>query len=193
MEGFVYHSDRRQGLTGIVPTSSLSDRPRHVHATTNLDIAALYLSGLGGDFSCTLGRLGEQGPLFIVERFKGAFDFRYNSKGSIYTLSGMNFRLRGNDGWKKRAISDRPTRVLAEKKVDNSVIYLRELAGEGAIRIYSYPCRPDGIPGDDSDLIDEAVRWAQEVGTTRVLGIARQFQPRLVERIESAFLKARVI
>jgi len=46
----------------------------------------------GGDFTCAVGRDPNTDKPYICERFKGAFDLRYDGvKGSIYVLPGENF------------------------------------------------------------------------------------------------------
>ncbi|MCL0099232.1 hypothetical protein M1O16_05320, partial [Dehalococcoidia bacterium] len=53
-------------------------------------MAALFLSGKGGDLTCAVGRDGD--IPYVCERFVGAFDYRYaNVSGSIYVLPSETF------------------------------------------------------------------------------------------------------
>jgi len=80
---FVYHSSPKQHIKIFEPNVSTHGKS-WVYATKDKVMSLLFISGIGGDFTCQVGRDPETGRPYICERFKGAFDFRYKGKeGSV--------------------------------------------------------------------------------------------------------------
>ena len=176
----VYHASPDTGLKRLEPRESTHRRP-WVYAALDLALAATQLSGKGGDFICGTGRVGD-GPIFICERFPGAFDHRYGDRsGSIYVLPGSTFE-RGRTTFSEEVVSESPVDVLRDIEVPNVEEYLLMLAREDRLIIYDYPDRPHGIPNDDQDLVDRGIMWARRPASS-LMEYVREHHPHLEARI----------
>jgi hypothetical protein len=181
----VYHSSKIQGLKKIIPHKSTHGES-WIYATWDIVMSAAFLGGLGGDFTCAVGRDPETGKPFICERFKGAFELRYgNVKGSIYLLPGEKF-IAGKTQWEEEVVCDEPVTPLSEIKIANAKEYLLQLARENKLIIKYYPEKIAGIPEDDEDLVYRAVIWIREFGEKRVLEQVRRYHPNLIDRVLQA-------
>lgn len=58
--------------------------------------------------------------------------------------------------WQPEVISFFDEPVLEEIEIENVLEKLRIFQNEGRLKIYDYPNRPDNIPMDNSDLIENA-------------------------------------
>jgi len=179
----VYHASSTQGLRVIEPRAGTHGT--WVYATKDAGMASLFISGVGGDFTCQIGRDPATDRPYVCERFKGAFEHRYLARqGSIYVLPGGSF-LSGMTPWPEEVVSADSVRVIEETVVDDASTYLWELAGRGEIIICRYPERIDDIPPDDQDLVEKAVLWAKRHGLT-VLDRFAEYHPQLVDRVRQA-------
>jgi len=152
----VYHASRHRGLRRLVPRPSTHGQP-WVYACKDRVMAALFLSGAGGDLTCAVGREEETGLPYVCERFSGAFEHRYaGAQGSIYELRAEPF-LEGKTSWEEEVVSPTAVSPLDEIEIDDAATYIRGLQDEGRMPIYLYPSRPRGIPDDDEDLVMQGI------------------------------------
>ncbi len=153
-------------------------------------MAALFLSGVGGDLTCAVGREEGTGPSFVCERFAGAFELRYaGARGSIYTLPADTF-VEGRTGWEEEVVSPLAVRPIAELVVEDVLLHLEELAEQGLLCMYAYPSRPPAVPGDDEDLVMRGIVWTREKGES-VLNAFQRYHPHLVRRIRRGLAAGR--
>jgi len=129
-----------------------------------------------------MGRDGVEDRLYIVERFEGALDTRYEGKrGSIYTLPGDSFHKR-NGFWRDEVVSELSVEPIEEFKVSNASEYILGIVDSGEIDLYRYPSRPVWIPEDDSDLVEFTLEWIK-LGRNDVLKQVERFHPMLLKEI----------
>ena len=177
----VYHSSKIHGLKTLIPHKSTHGE-NWVYATWDIVMSAAFLGDLGGDFTCAVGRDTETGKSYICERFKGAFDLRYNSvKGSIYVLPGDKFIV-GKTQWEEEVVCNETVIPLREIQVENAKSYLIQLAKEDKLIIKYYPERIARIPEDDEDLVFRAIIWTKQFGD-KILEQVRKWHPNLLDRI----------
>jgi len=179
---FVYHSSEVQGIKVFIPTKS-THGVEWVYATRERNISCLFISGLGGDFTCQVGRDRETGKPYVCERFHGAFDLRYeNKKGSIYTLLGDYFK-ENMTGWDEEVVCDRTVYPCYEEKVSEARRFLLELYRNNKLIIKYFPEKINGIPPNNEDLVKKAVIWTRIHGD-RVLKKVDRYHPGLLDRVE---------
>lgn len=176
----VYHSSQIQGLSRLEPRESTHGC--WLHATRDIALAAAFLGTVGGDFTCAVGRDSKSGKPYICERFEGALDLRYEGvSGSIYVLPGEMF-IGGQTPWDEEVVSSVSVAPIRETRIDDAKAYLMVLAEEGALMIKAFSDRIDGIPEDDSDLVQRAVIWHERFGD-RILDQVETYHPHLMERV----------
>ncbi|MDQ7793993.1 MAG: hypothetical protein RDU89_06205 [bacterium] len=184
----VYHASPVRGLTRI--EARASTHGKWVYATVDKVMAALFLSGAGGDLTCQVGRDGLTGRPYVCERLEGAFEHRYlGRQGSIYVLPGDGFSP-GMTPWDEEVVRAEPVIPIEEIPVPDVAGYLRDLARRGDLIIALYPERIDGIPADDGDLVEKVARWARRFGLG-VLEELEQYHPHLVDRVKQALADRR--
>ncbi|MBC7222493.1 hypothetical protein H5T56_05895, partial [Candidatus Bipolaricaulota bacterium] len=153
-------------------------------------MAALFLSGTGGDLTCAVDREKETGLPYVCERFPGAFEHRYAGvQGSIYVLPAETF-LEGQTGWEEEVVSPVAVAPIDEILVDDAAAYIRSLQDQGRLRIYFYPSRPPEIPEDDEDLVMRGIVWTRAFGE-RVLEEFIRYHPHLIDRIKRGLAEGR--
>jgi hypothetical protein len=183
----VYHASSHQDLARLKPAPSTHGT--WVYAVADAALAACFLSGLGGDLTCAVGRERGTGRPYLCERFRGAFEHRYGSKsGSIYILDGKDF-LKGQTPWEEEYVCEHAVQPREEIQIDDAAAYLERLRRAGEIALVRYPERVDGIPEDDSDLVERAVIWTHRFGPSAL----RQFEEyhrALMPRIQEARARA---
>ncbi|MEW6216713.1 MAG: hypothetical protein AB1543_03430 [Candidatus Bipolaricaulota bacterium] len=185
----VYHGSPQGGLSVIAPVVSTHGE-RWVYAGKDAVMAALFLSGTGGDLTCGVGREEEAGLPYLGERFAGALGLRYAGKrGSIYTLPADTF-VEGRTGWEEEVVSPVAVRPNAELVVDDVLRHLEGLAERGLLRMYRYPSRPPDVPADDEDLVLRGIVWAREKGEA-VLDSFQLYHSHLVSRIQQGLAAGR--
>ena len=185
----VYHGSSRSGLRVILPVVSTHGKPL-VYACKDTIMAALFLSGRGGDLTCQLGRDRATSRPYLCERFAGAAEYRYAAtRGSIYTLPGESFRA-GQTSWDEEVVSAVKVRPTAESMIEDVMRHLEQLQAHDLLRIYRYPARPRGVPQDDEDLVMRGVVWTRERGEA-ILEQFRSYHPHLLERIEQGLADGR--
>ena len=186
---YVYHASEGQGLTVIRPAVSTHGK-EWVYAAKDLVMAALFLSGKGGDLTCAVGR--EEGVPYVCERFAGAFKHRYGGvKGSIYVLPSAGFE-EGKTGWEEEVVCGKEVVPVEEIVVEDAEGFLLGLAGEGRLKVFYYPDRPAEIPEDDEDLVYRGIVWTRQWGEA-VLEEFRRYHPQLVGRIEEGLREGRYL
>lgn len=177
-EDFVYHASKHKGLKRLRPVLSTHGKA-YVYATKDLATSALFLSGLGGDFTCAIGRDRQTQKIYVCERFEGAFDLRYaQQSGVIYRVPKTTF-LEGQTPWEEEVVSACEVVPVKALHIDDVKAFLLALEKEGAIKIVYYPEKIDGIPEDDGDLIERAVMWSK-TNYDQVYVQLKQYHPRLV-------------
>ncbi len=182
MLNLVYHSSQKQNLRIIKPSMSTHKRD-WVYATIDPVMAALFISGTGGDFTCQIGRDFRTGLPYVCERFPGAFEHRYKGKaGSIYILPGATFR-KNSTTWEEEVVSSKAVIPAGEVKIMDVEYYIQQLQRSGELLIKYYPDRIDGIPEDDSDLVAKAAVWSQQLGE-KVLDQVKRYHPQLLKRVQ---------
>ena len=185
----VYHATSVQGLAELRPSESTHGK--WVYAVGGPVLAACFLSTIGGDLTCAVGRDRRTGHPYLCERFEGAFERRYsNSSGSIYVLDGDGF-LAGRTPWDEEYVCGRVVRPLSEIDVEDVCEYLEALSRSGELALVRYPERIDGIPSDDSDLVERAILWFERLGPDVLNGFV-EYHPALVPRIRSVLGPRRI-
>lgn len=188
----VYHSTSIENIKEFVPKESTHGH-KWVYATKDMIMSSVFLSTLGGDFTCCVGRDPESGRVYICERFEGSFNYRYeNKKGSIYILPGNTF-LENKTHWDEEAVSPKPIIPLTEIKITDVKDYLLTLKSKGDLIIKMYPEKIDGIPEDDEDLVHRGIVWTRKHGNV-ILNQIKKFHPHLLDRVvqgieDGAYLK----
>ncbi len=178
----VYHSSATGGLQVIEPRVGTHRKP-WVYATTDMAISAIFLAHEGRDLSCASGL--SNGEVYLYERWPGAFRHRYwLQRGSIYELPGNQFEA-SQTSFSGEVISERPAAVVSETRVDNAAQFLSHLADDGRMRLFMHADRPDWIPEDDSDLVDQVARIMSQNPSASSLEYARAHLPQIVDRIEA--------
>ena len=181
IQKIVYHASPQQGLKKLEPCES-TNLSKWVYATRDKNIAALFLGRFLGDLSCQIGRdNGETGLPFICERFKGAFEKRYNLSGSIYFLDGSSF-VETKTSWKEEVVCPYEVIPIDEEKIENVGNYIHTIARKGQIIMVRYPKKICGIPEDDRDLVMKASRWIQE-GRIGIRDDIKRYHPNLLDRV----------
>jgi len=179
--GFVYHSSVKENLKKLTPNVS-SHNENWIYATTTIEMSAVFLSGKGGDLTCQVGRDPLTGKVFICERFKNAFDYRYNnSSGSIYFLLSDNF-IEGRTGWDEEVVCNKEIEIIKEIRISNIKNYLLNLIDEKRIILVKYPNKIGEIPNDDEDLVYRGIIWIRQFGN-EILDDFKKLHPNLVNRI----------
>jgi hypothetical protein len=177
----VYHSSKTLGLKQIIPHKSTHGKS-WVYATKDIVMSAVFLGDLGGDFTCAVGRDPETGKPFICERFKEAFNLRYDEvKGSIYVLPGERF-IDAKTQWEEEVVSEETVVPLREIQVNNAKEYLLRLAEEQKLIIKYYPEKIAGIPRDDEDIVYRAAIWSRQFGN-KTLEQVKKYHPNLLDRV----------
>jgi hypothetical protein len=159
-----------------------------VFAAKDLVMAALFLSGRGGDLTCAIGREG--GIPYVCERFVDAFAYRYGGvRGSIYVLPAESF-VAGKTGWEEEVVSDVEVYSMEEIDVEDAQKFLERLAGDGDLKLLYYPDRVAEIPENDEDLVYRGIVWTRQWGEV-ILEEFRRYHPHLVARIEEGLREGR--
>lgn len=185
----VYHGSPQGGLSMIVPAASTHGE-RWVYACKDVVMVTLFLSGVGGDLTCAMGREEETGLPSVCERLPDAVEARYAAKrGSIYTLPADTF-VKGRTGWEEELVSSVAVQPIAELAVEDVKDHLQELKERGLLQIYRYPSRPPDVPADDEDLVLREIVWTREKGD-RVLEAFQRYHPHLVSRIRQGLAEGR--
>lgn len=188
---YVYHASKTQGLTLIKPSISTHGK-MWVYATKDVTMAALFLSGKGGDLTCAVGRDIETGIPYVCERFAGAFDYRYaNVSGSIYVLPSETF-MENKTQWEEEVVSESEVTPVEEIKINDVKRFLIELSDNGRLKIFFYPNRPLEIPDDDEDLVCRGIIWTRKWGE-KILESFRKYHPHLISRIQKGLEENRYL
>jgi len=195
MEGlgmkYVYHGSAVQNIQIFRPQASTHGQ-NWVYAAKDKVISALFISGVGGDFTCQVGRDPITGKPYLCERFSGAFQLRYGGRsGSIYTLPGDHFQ-ENRTGWEEEVVSPVPVVPIAEEKIADVQSYLLRLEQEGMLIIKYFPEKIDGIPEDDEDLMERGIIWTRQFGE-RILAELAKYHPHLLERVQQGLREGKYL
>lgn len=161
---YVYHASNKGDRKVITPYKYVFGQ-LVIYAAKNLPAAAIYIT----KWDCFDLYVGGKGtinePLYIVERYPGAFNLFRKKSGYIYKLNGKNF-------YDNKANNIYVLSTVQEEIVDK--IYIDDiwkvLNTPGAnIKLFHYPDRPPIIPEDDSDLVEKAIEWHNLIDTKEEL------------------------
>lgn len=154
---YVYHGSNISNLK-VIKRHKSTHKQNWVYATKSEAISTIFLSKKGNDLYYYLGN--DKDKVILVERKKNMFKNIFNTSGSIYKLSGKNFK-ENMTGWSEEVISNYDENVINEKYIENVYDELIKLDKEKKIKLYLYPDRPSNIPLDNSDLIPKVIKWKQ--------------------------------
>lgn len=180
MEGIVYHGSLVQDLDVITRHKS-THMKECVYASPDEVVALIFMGKGHGDLDTLSGT--QDGELILVERRPGVLKQLYDKSGMMYELSAENFN-HYDYLWGKEVISFSDEKVLRKRRVENILDELNEKQIEGAIRIYSYPDRPENVPLDNSDLIEKYIDFEKRMGPgplKELLEIYPEFKDRVEE------------
>ena len=181
MNKFVYHGSVTSNLKLIEPQKSTHGK-EWVYATKEISVCTLFISGLGGDFTCSIGRDNISDKIYLCERFNGAFDYRYSEKsGSVYVLPSISFS-EGKTSWDEEVVSEIAVVPVEEIFIPDIKEYLLQLEKQGKLIIKYFPEKINEIPEDDEDLIERAVIWTNQFGD-RILEQVKLYHPDLLCKI----------
>lgn len=179
--GRCYHASKTKGLKLINPHNSTHEKA-YVYAVKNKLYALLFMSGLGGDLTCSIFEDTTLKRPAVCERFKGALDLRFRHvTGSIYTLDDSTF-LENQTQWHEEIVSEKKCAVIHEMVIEDLYDTLIELEVLGELKIFRYPERPSEIPEDDGDLVMRGKRWYQTFGD-KIIEDFNKYHPNLVSSI----------
>ena len=183
---YVYHCSTKQNLETIKPAVSTHGKC-WVYAAKDIAISAAFLSGIGGDFTCQVGRDRKSKKPYICERFAGALEMRYkNHQGSIYVLPSKNF-LQNQTDWEEEVICEGEIKSVDEIRIDDSLEFLFKLQNEKKLLICSFPSKIDNIPQDNMDLVEKALLMARNKSIPRdaILSQIERWHPQLLNQIKA--------
>ena len=186
---YVYHASETRGLTSLKPSVSTHEEG-WVYATKDIVMAALFLSGKGGDLTCAVGRDGD--IPYVCERFVGAFNYRdANVSGLIYVLPSETF-MENKTQWEEEIVSESEVTPVEEMSIDDVKRFLIEQSNNGRLKILFYPNRIAEIPDDDEDLVYRGIIWTSKRGETALEGF-RKYHPHLISRIQKGLAENRYL
>lgn len=159
MDKVVYHGSTK-GNIEILRANVSTHQKECIYATDNKVIAMLFMGRGMRDLDTVKGY--DDGLPVLVERRQGVLERLYNKSGYIYELDGTTFN-HYDYLWEPEVISFEKA-IIPIKKIyyDNVLEALNNESEVGNIKIYKYPSRPNYIPLDNSDLIDEYIEFEQE-------------------------------
>lgn len=188
---YVYHSSKTQNIKKLSPNESTHGES-WLYATTTIEMSAVFLSHIGGDLTCQVGRDPKTGKVFICERFKDAFEHRYdNRSGSIYLLPAEKFKAE-NTGWDEEVTCEDVVEICREIIIDNVKDYLQELIDTDKITLARYPDKIMGLPDDDEDLVYRGIIWTRQFGE-KTLKQFKMYHPHLMERINKGLAEGKYL
>lgn len=178
----VYHASGKVDLSVISPNVGTHGL-NCIYASVDMVIASLFLSTVGGDYTCAIGRDPFSGKPFVCERFKGAFDERYaNRDGMIYKLDGTLFSSNVTS-WSEEVVCFQEVAPLEAFYIGDVEEYLRYLQSNDLLIIKMYPDRFEFIPDDDEDLIDRTYEWIKMHPKEDILNSFRYYHRGLEQRL----------
>ena len=178
----VFNSSHIENFRAIIPNVSTHNE-NWVYATTTIEMSAVFLSGKGGDLTCQVGRDPLTNKVFICERFKNSFEYRYNNtSGSIYLLPGDKF-IKDKTGWDEEVVCSEKVDIIQEIKISNVKSYLLNLIKNDRILLVKFPNKTANIPSDDEDLVYRGITWTRQFGDD-VLDDFKKLHPNLLDRIK---------
>jgi hypothetical protein len=174
----LYHASPIQGLTQLLPRVGTHGHA-WVYATPDMVIASLFLGRLGGDLTCQVGTVG--GHPYVRERFRGAFDLRYDIGGaSLYRLSAEGFTS-GKTSWKQDWVCEHPIFPLQEITIDDVRSHLLGFVDEGRLALHRCD-DTDASAEADADLSPVFVQLYAR-GGDKVLAHVTCYYPHLVDQL----------
>lgn len=160
----------------------------YVYATRHRSIALVFLCRWN-DFLLTLGTEGTGAGLRIVltERYPGAVsDIFSDKRGFIYTLDDQGFFALDN-GWDCEVVSESGQIPLSIEEISDVGRAIEELERGGGATVFRYPSRPEGIPDDDSDMVQKAIEIYEMSGDAYNAKYCAKRFPHLRDRLDEAF------
>jgi hypothetical protein len=175
---YLYHSSKISGLKTIEPRVSTHGQP-WIYAMEKPEYCLMFM----GNHSDLVNQTGfSNGLPFIAERFEGSLEYAYeNTKGSIYTLDGADFKS-GMTTFSPEFVCGHTCQVIAEEVIDNALQAVLKLESEGKIKIFKYGSAISWMPADKSDLIEKVVGWAKSP-ESKILEEVKKFHPDILDEV----------
>lgn len=153
MNKIVFHGSNNGMIKKFAPIES-TQHGKYVYATENFEIAGIF--GFKMSSIARTLMFDNFGNLIVCERIK---DYMKNNDCPvfIYAMDGKNFEYFDKDNWGNHEV--RTTQRVKPKKIikfDSAVEMLKQFANEGKIKLYFYPEKPEFLPKNDYDLIQNA-------------------------------------
>lgn len=148
----LYHASNVPGLTVLEPRASTHGTP-YVYALENF-AQALVFGAKHDDFDFDISTV--DGKLVVSECYPGALERVYVGAGcSVYAVAEDGFE-RGRTGWDSELVSERPTEVVSETRVDDLLDALRENA---EVELVEYRDEPEYRRFVANHVVDRMIRF----------------------------------
>lgn len=180
MNKIVYHGSPN-GTIELLTAHRSTHQKSIIYATDNKAVALLFMGKGNGDLDTKKSIVN--GKPELVERRPGLLEKLYNKEGYLYELDGTTFN-HYDYLWSVEVIS-----FESEIKPINKIYYPNILDAimneekEGNIIIYRYPNRPEGMPIDNSDLIEKYISF-EEQGLTGSISKLLSIYPEFSSSVE---------
>ncbi len=133
----IYHVSKIPGLSIIEPHICAHDKA-YVYASYHLETALLFGGALWTDWDFIYKRNYDTGELTFSETYPNVFQKTFKGrKCSIYELEDSGF-LEGQTNMWDEIVSQNPTKVILEIKVDDLANEIRRLEKNNKIKIELY-------------------------------------------------------
>ena len=151
----LYHVSKTSDLKIIEPRKSTHKIP-YVYAIENVDTALLF-GAKKDDFDFILNEI--DGKPVVYECYKDAFKEIYSNKScSIYELDDEGF-MKGKTSWEPELVSEHPTVVFREIKIDNLYDYLMEEVKADNIILNLYKSSKEYKSMISNHILDRIIRF----------------------------------
>lgn len=148
----LYHASNVPGLTVLEPRASTHGTP-YVYALDSF-AQALVFGAKHDDFDFDISTV--DGKLVVSECYPGALERVYAGAGcSVYAVAEDGFE-RGRTGWDSELVSERPTEVVSETRVDDLLDALRENA---EVELVEYRDEPEYRRFVANHVVDRMIRF----------------------------------
>lgn len=148
----LYHASDTPSLTVLEPRASTHGTP-YVYALESF-AQTLVFGAKHDDFDFNISTV--DGRLVVSECYPGAFERVYAGRScSVYAVDEEGFE-RGRTGWDSELVSERPTAVVSETRIDDLLAALRENDG---IELVEYRDEPEYRKFVANHVVDRMIRF----------------------------------